>query len=84
MEKTCGTCKHFAQHYRKWGKGYHEVNCGHCKYPRLKKRTKGPDLSPLGPKGGVASGGARGRAYMASRIPRRSQMWEFSSSASSM
>jgi len=39
-EKTCGTCKYFAQHYRKWGKGYHEVDCGHCKYPRIKKRTK--------------------------------------------
>ena len=39
-EKTCGTCKYFGQHYRKWGKGYHEVDCGHCKYPRIKKRTK--------------------------------------------
>lgn len=39
-EKTCGTCKYFAQHYRKWGRGYHEVDCGHCKYPRIKKRTK--------------------------------------------
>ena len=40
QEKICGTCKYFAQHYRKWGKGYHEVDCGHCKYPRIKKRTK--------------------------------------------
>ena len=39
-EKICGTCKYFAQHYRKWGRGYHEVDCGHCKYPRIKKRTK--------------------------------------------
>ncbi|MDU1324436.1 MAG: hypothetical protein E6933_04490 [Clostridiales bacterium] len=40
QEKICGTCKYFAQHYRKWGKGYHEVDCGHCKYPRIKKPAK--------------------------------------------
>ena len=40
QEKICGTCKYFPQHYRKWGRGYHEVDCGHCKYPRIKKRTK--------------------------------------------
>ena len=37
---TCETCKHFCQHYRKWGKGYYPIYCGHCKYPQIKKRTK--------------------------------------------
>lgn len=39
-EKVCGTCEHFAQHYRKSGERYYEVACGHCKYPRVKKRTR--------------------------------------------
>ena len=38
-EKTCETCKHFQQHYIKWGKNrYTECGFGHCVYPRCKPR----------------------------------------------
>ena len=43
QEKICGTCKYFAQHYRKWGKGYHEVDCGHCK-DVYKRQVRPPSL----------------------------------------
>lgn len=51
-EKICGTCKYFAQHYRKWGKGYHEVDCGHCKYPRIKKPAKDQTCPHCAPREG--------------------------------
>jgi len=37
-ESTCQTCKHFRQHYIKFGKSYRAISYGHCVYPRLKKR----------------------------------------------
>lgn len=37
-EKTCKSCKHFRQHYIKFGRGYREILYGHCVYPKLKKR----------------------------------------------
>lgn len=37
-EKTCKTCAHFIQHYRKDKWGYWLVYCGHCMEPRLKTR----------------------------------------------
>lgn len=37
-EQTCETCKHFRQHYIKFGKRYQPIHYGHCVYPRLKKR----------------------------------------------
>ena len=36
--KTCKDCKHFRQHYIKFGRSYREILYGHCVYPRLKKR----------------------------------------------
>ncbi len=42
-ERVCCTCAHYYQHYRKGKKGYFEVNCGHCVFPRLKGRR--PDQS---------------------------------------
>ena len=43
MEKTCKLCKYFIQHYRRAKRGYYDaVNCGHCKFPRLKNRK--PDF----------------------------------------
>lgn len=39
MEKrTCETCIHFCQHYRKAKTRYVKVHCGHCIYPRVKTR----------------------------------------------
>lgn len=37
----CKDCQHFHQHYIKCGKKYKLVWCGHCDYPRLKKREAG-------------------------------------------
>lgn len=38
-EKICQTCKHFYQHYVKWGEDeYRECGSGHCMYPRRKLR----------------------------------------------
>lgn len=36
--KICKTCKHFRQHYIKFGRSYREITYGHCVFPRLKKR----------------------------------------------
>jgi hypothetical protein len=36
--ETCKTCKHFRQHYIKFGNSYREILYGHCVYPRLKRR----------------------------------------------
>ncbi len=38
MEQNCKNCKHYVQHYIRFGKRYGTVNCGHCRYPRLKSR----------------------------------------------
>mgnify|MGYP001054272603 FL=1 len=38
-EPVCRTCKHFRQHYVKWGEDrYRECGSGHCVYPRRKPR----------------------------------------------
>lgn len=37
-EKTCKTCAHFVQHYRKAKRGYWPVAWGHCTTPRIKPR----------------------------------------------
>ena len=46
--KTCQDCTHFIQHWHEVEKGYvtgekmyERLNCGHCKYPRLKTRAPG-------------------------------------------
>ncbi len=39
MDNTCGSCKHFRQHYIKFGRRYLEIAYGHCVYPRLKRRN---------------------------------------------
>jgi len=44
--KTCETCKHFRQHYGKFGKRYTVIGCGHCVYPMLKHRK--PDTKTYG------------------------------------
>jgi len=36
--KICRTCKHFRQHYIKFGRSYREIAYGHCVHPKLKKR----------------------------------------------
>ena len=36
--KICKDCKHFRQHYVKFGRRYDAIGYGHCVYPRLKKR----------------------------------------------
>ena len=38
-DERCKHCKHFRQHYIKFGKSYREILYGHCVYPRLKKRN---------------------------------------------
>ncbi|MDY3618429.1 hypothetical protein [Agathobaculum sp.] len=38
-EQTCENCKYFYQHYVKLPKRFTTANCGHCVYPRMKKRT---------------------------------------------
>ncbi|MDP4120565.1 MAG: hypothetical protein Q8876_05875 [Bacillota bacterium] len=38
MEYICKNCKHFRQHYIKFGESYSEISDGHCVYPRLKNR----------------------------------------------
>lgn len=37
-DKICADCVHFVQHYRKHGKHYDPINCGHCIALRVKKR----------------------------------------------
>lgn len=37
-EKTCKTCVHFIQHYRKAKRKYYPVAWGHCTEPRIKPR----------------------------------------------
>lgn len=37
-KNTCGSCKHFRQHYIKFGRSYRPLLYGHCTYPRLKNR----------------------------------------------
>lgn len=39
-ENICKDCKFFCQHFRKWGKGYYPVACGHCYFPKIKQRVK--------------------------------------------
>ena len=34
----CKDCKHFRQHYIRFGYRYDTAACGHCVYPRLKHR----------------------------------------------
>ncbi len=36
--KVCKDCKHFRQHYIKFGRSYRDIAYGHCVFPRLKKR----------------------------------------------
>ena len=39
-EPHCGNCRRFLQHYILDGKnGYKACNCGHCVYPRIKRRV---------------------------------------------
>ena len=39
VEKTCGNCIHFLQHYIKDDDGSFGItNCGHCVTPRIKDR----------------------------------------------
>lgn len=39
MEQNyCKNCKHYRQHYVRLGKGYTEVDDGHCVHPRIKQR----------------------------------------------
>lgn len=44
--KTCKDCKFFIQHYRKSGKRYTWVNCGHCTEPMLKSRGPATKACP--------------------------------------
>ena len=37
-EQTCAECQHFRQHYGFDGQQYEWLNCGHCVFPRIKKR----------------------------------------------
>lgn len=37
--QTCKDCTHFFQHYVLDEQSCTAVNCGHCKYPRLKNRA---------------------------------------------
>ena len=41
--KICGTCKHFVQHYDKFGRSFRPLACGHCTSPRCRdKRADTP------------------------------------------
>ena len=37
-QTICKNCKHFRQHYIKFGKSYRDIAYEHCVFPRLKKR----------------------------------------------
>ena len=39
QKQICGECAHFRQHYVLSSQRCTPVNCGHCSYPRLKRRT---------------------------------------------
>lgn len=45
-EKVCRACRHFRQHYVRFGRSYREAHCGHCVYPRVKSRA--PDTKACG------------------------------------
>ena len=38
-DPTCKECEHYVQHYRRAPRGFVEINCGHCIYPRVKSRA---------------------------------------------
>lgn len=43
-EPVCTNCSHYYQHYVLMACGYYApCNCGHCGYPRVKKRKPGQD-----------------------------------------
>lgn len=44
-EVVCGNCKHFHQHYVRFGKygGFAAANAGHCAHPRIKARKPGQE-----------------------------------------
>ncbi len=46
MEKTCESCKHFRQHYIKFGYRYNKVPSGHCVYPGRKLRRSETPACP--------------------------------------
>ena len=50
IEKKCGTCIYFIQHYRRGNKTTTEefvtVGCGHCIDPRVKTRTEDTKACP--------------------------------------
>ena len=42
--KTCETCKHFIQHYYKFGQTFRPLSVGHCTDPRCRdKKVETPD-----------------------------------------
>lgn len=43
-ERGCGDCKYYLAHFAKMDGRLFEVYCGHCYYPRIKKRE--PDTKP--------------------------------------
>lgn len=45
-ELVCGDCRHFVRHYRKWGKGFYPVGCGHCHVPKIKQRVSDQKSCP--------------------------------------
>ena len=49
-QKVCCTRSYFRQHYGKDRRGYLPVNCGHCRYPRLKTRKPNQNCEYWKPK----------------------------------
>ena len=38
-QNTCAHCKHFIQHYYKFGRQFRPLSVGHCTSPRCRDKT---------------------------------------------
>ena len=45
--KTCETCKHFIQHYYKFGQTFRPLSVGHCTDPRCRDKKVEMGISSL-------------------------------------
>ena len=46
--KTCETCKHFIQHYYKFGQTFRPLSVGHCTDPRCRdKKVETPPATAI-------------------------------------
>ena len=45
--KTCETCKHFIQHYYKFGQTFRPLSVGHCTDPRCRDKKVETPACPV-------------------------------------